>query len=140
MQRFVLDASVALAWLFRDEETPASLAIHMMTDDHQIVVPPHWFAEMANGIRQGERRGRCRTEDVPPFLNLLAMLDYEVSGLAPFDQFALLLPLAREHDLTVYDAAYLHCAISQGLPLATFDQQLAMAARASNVVVIGESA
>lgn len=140
MQRFVLDASVALSWLFRDEETPQSMAIHAMTDDHQIVVPPHWFSEMANGIRQGERRGRCSQDDVPPFLNLLGLLDYEVLSLAPFDQFDVVLPLAREHDLTVYDAAYLHCAISQGLPLATFDQKLAAAATSCNVMVIGEPA
>lgn len=140
MQRFVLDASVALAWLFRDEETPASMAIHAMTDDHQIVVPPHWFAEMANGIRQGERRERCTPDDVPAFLNLLGLLSFDVMGLAPFEQFSLLLPLAREHGLTVYDAAYLHCAVSHGLPLATFDQQLAAAAQACNVTVIGEPA
>jgi predicted nucleic acid-binding protein len=140
VERFVLDASVALSWLFRDEETPASMAIHAMTDDHRVVVPPHWFAEMANGIRQGERRERCASGDAPAFLSLLGLLDYELSGLAPFDQFAVLLPLAREHDLTVYDAAYLHCAISRGLPLATFDQQLATAARACNVTIIGDSA
>lgn len=138
MERFVLDASVALAWLFKDEETPASLAIHAMTDDHQLVVPPHWFTEVANGIRQGERRGRCLSDDVPAFLNLLGLLSYELDSLEPFGQFSVLLPLAREHDLTVYDAAYLHCAVSHQLPLATFDQQLAAAARSRDIVVLGE--
>lgn len=138
MERFVLDASVALAWLFRDAETPQSMMIHAKTDDHQLVVPPHWFAEMANGIRQGERRGRCSSDDVPAFLNLLGLLSYDVDALEPFAQFSVLLPLAREHDLTIYDAAYLHCAISHQLPLATFDQQLATAARSRDVVILGE--
>ncbi len=138
MERFVLDASVALAWLFKDEETSASMAIHAMTDDHQLVVPAHWFAEVANGIRQGERSERCRAQDVQGFLAMLTLLDYAVDAPAPFEQFSLVLPLARAHNLTVYDAAYLHCAVSNQLPLATFDRQLAAAARSIDVQVIGE--
>ncbi len=138
MERFVLDASVALAWLFKDEETPASMAIHAMTDDHQIVVPPHWFAEVANGIRQGERSGRCSQDDLPGYLHILNLLSISVDTLAPFAQFSLVLPLARAHNLTIYDAAYLHCAVSNRLPLATFDRHLASAARSVSVEVIGE--
>ncbi len=138
MDKFVLDASVALAWLFKDEETPASMAIHAMTDDHQLVVPPHWFAEIANGIWQGERRGRCQPGELPGFLHILNLLSFWVDTLAPFAQFSLVLPIAREHNLTIYDAAYLHCAVSNRLPLATFDRQLAAAARSIDVQVIGE--
>ncbi|WP_373489447.1 type II toxin-antitoxin system VapC family toxin [Blastomonas sp.] len=138
MTQFVLDASVALAWFFKDEESPLSMAIHAMTDDHRIVVPPHWFAEVANGIRQGERTGRCDPADVPAFLHILGLLDYAIDQLAPFGQFELLLPLARKHGLTIYDTAYLHCAMSNSLPLATFDKKLAAAARSANVPVIEE--
>jgi predicted nucleic acid-binding protein len=138
MECFVLDASVALAWLFKDEETPASMAIHAMTDDHQLVVPPHWFAEIANGIRQGERRGRCQPDELPGFLHILNLLSFSVDTLAPFAQFSLVLPMARAHNLTIYDAAYLHCAFSNRLPLATFDRQLASAARSIDVQVLGE--
>lgn len=138
MERFVLDASVALSWLFKDEETPVSMAIHAMTDDHQLVVPPHWFAEMANGVRQGERSGRCQPDELPGFLHILNLLNYAVDTLAPFAQFSLVLPLAREHGLTIYDAAYLHCAMSNELPLATFDRQLVTAAKSAQIKVIGE--
>ncbi|MFN3817733.1 type II toxin-antitoxin system VapC family toxin [Blastomonas sp.] len=138
MDKFVLDASVALAWLFKDEETPASMAVHAMTDDHQLVVPPHWFAEVANGIRQGERTNRCKPEDLPGFLHILNLLSFAVDTLAPFAQFSLVLPIAREHNLTIYDAAYLHCAVSNRLPLATFDRQLASVAKSIDVQVIGE--
>ena len=138
MLQFVLDASVALTWFFKDEETPLSMAIHEMTDDHQIVVPPHWFAEVANGILQGERRGRCEAEDVSAFLHILGLLDYAIDKLAPFAQFELLLPLARQHELTIYDTAYLHTAFSNRLPLATFDNKLAAAARSAGLKIIGE--
>lgn len=138
MPQFVLDASVALAWFFKDEETLLSMAIHEMTDDHQIVVPPHWFAEVANGILQSERRGRCEADDVPAFLHILGLLDYAIDGLAPFAQLELLLPIARKHALTIYDTAYLHTAISNRLPLATFDQKMATAARSVGLQIIGE--
>lgn len=136
MNRMVLDPSVALSWFFRDEETAESLAIHALTDTHQLVVPPHWFAEVANGIRQGERRGRPDPADLPRFLDLLGQLDFAIDALKPFSQFNLILPLAREYNLTVYDAAYLHCAVSNRLPLATFDVPLVRAAELAGVALI----
>ena len=132
----VLDPSVALSWYFRDEESEPSLAIQAMADSHQLVVPPHWFAEVANGIRQGERRGRSDPGDVPRFLEFLGELEFSIDTLKPFAQVELILPLAREYTLTVYDAAYLHCALSKRLPLAAFDGPLSRAARRADVAVI----
>jgi predicted nucleic acid-binding protein len=52
-----------------------------------------------------------------------------------------LVPLARHHRLSVYDAAYLELAGRLGMPLATSDSSLAAAARRVGVDVIeGESA
>jgi predicted nucleic acid-binding protein len=39
----------------------------------------------------------------------------------------LLLSLARENDLTIYDACYLELAVRLNIPLATLDQQLLLA-------------
>ena len=47
------------------------------------------------------------------------------------------LTLARRHRLTVYDAAYLELAAREALPLATLDAQLATAAQAEQVALIG---
>jgi len=44
-------------------------------------------------------------------------------------------PLAAQHGLTTYDAAYLELAIRRGLPLATLDVSLARAARAEGVTL-----
>lgn len=46
--------------------------------------------------------------------------------------------LARRHQLTVYDAAYLELALRRGALLATFDRALANAARAEKVPVLGK--
>ena len=47
------------------------------------------------------------------------------------------LALARAHRLTIYDAAYLELALRADVPLATLDQQLARAARAAKVPLLG---
>jgi predicted nucleic acid-binding protein len=47
------------------------------------------------------------------------------------------LQLARRHDLTVYDAAYLDLAMTRGLGLATIDADLITACRRENVRIIG---
>ncbi len=45
--------------------------------------------------------------------------------------------LARERDLTVYDAAYRELAIREGLPLATLDRALEKAAFSEGVALFG---
>jgi len=47
------------------------------------------------------------------------------------------LALAHRHRLTVYDAAYLELAAREALPLATLDTELAAAAQAEQVALIG---
>jgi predicted nucleic acid-binding protein len=42
------------------------------------------------------------------------------------------------HRLTVYDAAYLELALRADAPLATLDRELARAARAARVPLLGE--
>ena len=44
--------------------------------------------------------------------------------------------IARKYQLTIYDAQYLELASRVNLPLATFDEQLADAARAAGVPVL----
>ena len=45
--------------------------------------------------------------------------------------------LARRHRLIVYDATYLEVVMRRDLPLATLDGELARAAHAEQVVLIG---
>ena len=47
------------------------------------------------------------------------------------------LPAAERRRLTLYDAAYLELAQRRRLPLATLDRDLAAAAGAEGVVVLG---
>ncbi len=134
---FVLDASVALSWLFADEESEAGEEIAQLAFADQAVVPNHWYVEVMNGLVRGERRRRTSPADAAPFLDRLADMEIRADELDTARIVQVLLPLARAHRLSVYDAAYLELAGREGLPLATLDESLAAAARLIGVNVIG---
>ncbi len=46
--RFVLDASVALAWFFVDERSDYSMSVHQSLEHCQAIVPWIWPFEVAN--------------------------------------------------------------------------------------------
>lgn len=136
MSGIIIDASVVLAWYFRDEKTAAIDAIWRRTDAEQLTVPTHWFAEVGNGMLAGERRRRSTAAQATLTIELLAAMDIAVDGHGTRRALTAILPLARQYGLTVYDAAYLELAMRLSLPLATLDTALAAAARAAGVVVV----
>jgi predicted nucleic acid-binding protein len=80
-----------------------------------------------------ERRKRIARSGVSAFLRNLARLSIVIDR-SPDE--APLLELARQHRLSVYDAAYLELAKRERLPLATLDGELAEAARAEGVALV----
>ena len=98
-------------------------------------MPSLWWLEVRNGLLIGERRGRLTQHDTAFFLRRASGLALTVDQ-AP-DETGVL-TLARRHRLTVYDAAYLDLALRESLPLATLDKELATAARAEGVALIGD--
>ncbi len=126
---FVLDASVTLAWHFDDESEPFADAVSERSAHDPVIVPSHWFAEVANGLIVGEWRGRTGTDRVGQFISRLETLELEVDDMKPQEAFERILPIARAHRLTVYDAFYLELAERRGLELATLDAKLSAAAR-----------
>lgn len=133
----VLDASIMLNWYFEDEGDEAERLI-MDLSQAKAVVPAHWAAEVANGILVGERRGRSKPGQVAGLHALLENFQVEVDAEGSEDALGRILPLARAHRLTVYDAIYLELAERRGLPLATLDEDLATAARSVGVEVLGK--
>ena len=132
---FVVDASVTLAWCFDDEASVDTEAVLRRLLLEGAIAPGHWSLEVGNGLRFGERRGRIDGAKVAAAGSLLADLFVDV---IPIDIPATLraVELARRHDLTVYDAAYLDLAATRGVGLATIDQELIAACRKAHVTVI----
>ena len=79
MTAFVLDASIALAWCFADEATPATDALLDRLVDEEAVAPVLWRLEVANGLTLAERRGRRSvaglTRSVSPLQRLAVAID-----------------------------------------------------------------
>jgi len=86
-----------------------------------------------NVLLVNERRQRIAEDDAAAFLRFLSGFPVEI---APIPDSGPIMALGRLHRLTVYDCAYLELALREGLVLATFDTQLAAAARREGITVI----
>lgn len=92
-----------------------------------------WHLEIANVLISGERRGRCTPADVVTWFGFLGGLSIIVDDQTSAAAWAETTRLARAHNLSAYDVAYLELAQRLAAPLATLDQRLDAAARASGV-------
>ncbi|MGO8678830.1 MAG: type II toxin-antitoxin system VapC family toxin [Limisphaerales bacterium] len=131
---YVIDPSVALAWLLPDETNARAATIRAALENGADAwVPVHWWLEIGNALLMAERRGRITPREVAQALSLVNALpfeeDEETAEQIPVRTFG----LAREHGLTIYDAAYLELAQRRGAILATFDKQLLTAAATEKV-------
>ena len=134
---FVIDASIAACWVFRDEDHPhADLALQRLRTD-AAMAPSLWWFELRNILVVNERRKRLTEADSAAFLRDLSRL---AVSLDRSPQEAEVLRLARTRGLSVYDAAYLELARRTGVALATLDAALIRAAQAEGVQLIGEGA
>lgn len=133
--QLVLDASIALAWCFDDEASPATEALLDEVSTHGAVVPTLWHLELGNVLLAAERRGRTVQGGIVVRLRLFARLPIETDVETSERAWRETLVLARAEQLTLYDGAYLELAVRRGLPLATKDRDLAAAAKRVAVAV-----
>jgi len=132
----VVDASVALAWVLPDETNSAVIAILSDNQDVRWRAPSHWPVEVANGLLMAERGERIDLARVSRSIMILSKLDVVLDYEGVKQAFSRVLPLARVHRLTVYDALYLELAERLGAPLATLDRQLRDAAQTIGVKLL----
>ena len=132
----VLDASMAIAWLFDDERTPAAHIIMQRVVGSGALVPSLWRLEVANVLRNAVRRGRCDEPYVDRSLDRLSRLAINTDAETDSHAWGRTRSLARAQGLTLYDAAYLELAIRSGHPLASCDVDLAAAAVRCSVDVL----
>jgi predicted nucleic acid-binding protein len=138
LTRFVLDASVALAWVL-DNPVPAyaSRVEKTLLGGQRGIVPALWHLEVANGLAMAERRRDLGSADIEHALVLLRAaasraIDTETNLIAIEEA----LKTARAYRLTAYDAVYLNLARDQNLPLATLDQALREGANKAGVKLL----
>ena len=123
-KNFVLDGSVTMVWGFEDEADEYAEAILERMPDLQAHVPSLWPLEVANALLVGERRCRITSAETARFLAILGAFPITVDDQTVAHAWTDTLHLARAHNLSSYDAAYLELAIRLGLPLAALDGKL----------------
>ncbi len=134
---FVVDGSIAMAWLFHDEATPKTIALLNRLATETALVPGWWFIEITNVLALAERKGRITPAQSDALIADLSKLGIERDDEAPARAFTHLLGLCRQHRLTSYDAIYLDLAVRRSLPLATLDDDLRKTAKQLGVGLLG---
>lgn len=131
---FVVDASVAIAWVHPAQATRQTAAmLEAIADGATVEVPALWSLEVANALLVLVRRRKLADEERQAGLGWLRGLrvrvDHEMSALA----FSRLGELATAYQLSVYDAAYLELAQRRSLLLGCKVGPLCTAARRAGV-------
>jgi predicted nucleic acid-binding protein len=133
----VLDSSVMLAWLYEEEAAPAVRRVL----DHVVRagawVPSLWRLEIGNSLQMAVRRSRVTGTFRDDALADLEFLPISIDQETDRQAWGATLQLAVAGGLTLYDAAYLELAIRRNLPLASLDEALRAAAKASGVRLMG---
>jgi predicted nucleic acid-binding protein len=138
LKRFVLDASVALAWLIDPSPAPYALRVQKyLQDGARAVVPALWRLELANGFVMAERRGNVTPTDALEIVeNFEIVLTRSIEDSQQPISMKRIIGLAHKFLLTAYDAQYLDTAMTQDLPLATLDRKLEHAAERAGVPLV----
>jgi len=137
----VLDASMALSWLLKRRDAAEAEQSRQGLDALRAsgaVVPPLWYAELANILLLAERQRVITAEEARGFLTGLSDWAIVQDPIPPVLTQPQVIHLGRVYGLTAYDATYLESAMRQGAALATFDRKLATAARAAGIRVFGD--
>lgn len=122
----IMDASTTLAGTFDDERDDFATRAADYAAKHGATVPSLWRWETQNTLLLALKRGRISEDQLISMRTILSELPFKIDNAS--EHFGAELALARKHNLTVYDAAYLELALRTGCKLATHDSALANAA------------
>jgi len=133
--RFVIDNSVVMSWCFEDEGSTYADAVLESLETGEALVPAIWPLEVGNVLLVAERKKRLGHASAVRFLGLLGGLPISVEQEPPDRMLKEILSLAREYELSTYDASYLDLAMRLDVPISTLDTSLLKAARKCEVPI-----
>ena len=132
----VVDASLIIAWLLREERSAEAGSVAHLIVEEGAWVPQLFPLEIANVLVQAVRRKRIAAayadEQLRRLEDISLSTDTETRDLAWDETYR----LAMDEGLTAYDATYLELALRRDATLATLDTDLADAARRHGLTVI----
>jgi predicted nucleic acid-binding protein len=130
---FVMDASVTASRLLSDELHPVAVAAFDRFVEDTAMVPAIWWFEIRNMLVTNQRRGRIHAQRMAEALDMLRQLPITIDHVP---DSKLVIELAQDCRLSVYDAAYLELAVRHNLPLATLDEAMVRGAKAKEIPLI----
>jgi len=134
----VLDASMTIAWLFRNQRSERSRSVLRRILADGATAPSIWRLEVANVLRTSVRRGHCTEVYAASCLLRLKRLRVTIDPETDQNAWGATRELSRVHNLTLYDAAYLELAVRLRQPIASLDTALLRAARTAGMEAIGD--
>ena len=136
MNEFVIDNSVVMTWCFKDETNQYADSVLDTLEFSTAFVPSIWPLEVGNVLLVAERKKRLSEADSTRFITLLAELPIAIEPEPPDRMMREILTLAREQQISTYDASYLDLAMRKGIPIATLDKGLKKAAKRIKVSIL----
>jgi predicted nucleic acid-binding protein len=132
---FVLDNSVAMRWALPNSSRPqahqyADSVLDRLIAGASALVPALWQVEAVSVLLKMETKARVSAADTERLVVFFDTLRIQTQSQPDIPA---VIALARAHGLSGYDAVYLDLAIRCALPLATIDEDLENAAKATGV-------
>lgn len=126
---FVVDASVAIAWVHPGQASAESdRMLEAVAAGSVLEVPAIWPLEVANALIVLARRGKLTARERDAGLGWIRRLPVRLDHDAATSALTTLAGLAASYQLSVYDAAYLELADRRKLALGCKDGPLRKAA------------
>jgi predicted nucleic acid-binding protein len=119
---FVLDASIAVAWVVPSQATYYARRLRLRAQREPYHVPVIFATEVTNVLVTLERRGILSSRAAEAAADVLGRLDPIVHEMNL--SVAELRRLANLHSISPYDALYLALALEQRIPVACADRPL----------------
>lgn len=133
---FVVDCSVALSWYFSDESNDRTRDLRERLIEESIHVPCLWPIEITNAVLAALRRNRVTDDEIPDLLRDLQELPDEIDRETDSMVWEYSFGLAKQFNLSVYDATYMELAVRRKMPMATLDKALARACQEADIEVL----
>jgi predicted nucleic acid-binding protein len=130
LNRFVVDASVAVKWLpLFSHEPLVDAALYYLnrwsTRDVEFLVPNLFWIEVTSVLWKTVHRGFCDCAEAESAI--LALLDWKLRTFSVEQLLVPTLRIAVENGRSVYDSCYLTLALQEDAQLLTADEKLANA-------------
>jgi predicted nucleic acid-binding protein len=141
LPRFIIDASVAIKWLFDDEEfaqEARSILLSFQIGMIDLLAPDHLYHEAINALCTGVRTRRIGVPDAEAAVR--DFLQMGIPTVAGTNLFPVGFRYALQFDCAFYDGLYLALADQSGAPFLHADRRLrnTLGGRFANELWIGD--